>query len=131
MKKYVVFFALQILVIIAVTLVFKIIEDRKIASIIASLCFIGSSLYYVIIEYKDGVWKYSSVFISSILFLMAVALPMLISRILQWDVEFSQVVVLGIPGPLFHRISNGFYIAMMLTTLWSLFQNRKKYNQVK
>jgi hypothetical protein len=116
---------MQIAVLMGVIVLFKLIPDRKIASIFATLLFISLSATICYTEFnKPAKWK-NPLFISSGFFLFLIAIPLAITRFLNWDTEFSQIKILWIEGPLFHSISNYFFILMTVATIWNLKINRK------
>lgn len=116
---------MQILVIIGVIALFRFIPDRKIASIFTTFLFITLSAILCYSEFtKPKRWR-NPLFISSGIFLFLIAIPLAISRFLNWEMDFSQIKVWWIEGPKFHGISNYFFILMIVTTIWKLITSRK------
>ncbi len=126
MKKYILFLVLQILVIFIVTLFFNLIDSRQVASVWAGFTFLFSAMLYFYSELKTPGLKYKNpLLITSGIFILLIAIPMLVTRIINWGADFSSLYVLGLPGPVFHKVSNYFYIAMMVSSIILIFQKFK------
>lgn len=116
---------MQIVVIFAVMAIFRIIPDRKIASIFTTFLFISLSALLCYAEFiKPKKWL-NPLFLIAGIFLFFIAIPLAITRFLNWEIEFSQLKIFGIEGPLFHSISNSVFIAMVIATAWNLIFSKK------
>lgn len=122
--KYWQMIVFQVIVVIGVILLFRTIPDKKVASVFASLLFIilSGSLSYIEFQ-KPKPWI-NPLFLSALFFLVVIALPLPIFRFLNWDKDFSEIKIWGLDGPVFHRISNYFFILMLVATVWNVFLNK-------
>jgi hypothetical protein len=115
----------EFLVVIAVGLVFKIVERHLIAGFIAGSLFVILGIVIITIGIKDASFRKRPTFVAGCVHLFGIALPLLITRALTTNLEFSEVHVLGLPGPVFHQISTWVYSAMMIATVVDVFHYRK------
>lgn len=104
----------QLVVVAVVIGIFKVISNKQIASMFASSLFIGSALGILWNEFKHPhPLKRPSVWGTSI-FLVFSALPVFLLRVLNWGVDFSEVSFMGLTGVEMHKMSNYFFILMLL-----------------
>ena len=108
----------QILLIVAVTFIFKVIPDRQIAAALAGVLFLlmpTGALWYCrqYMGLRNWIWS-----LSVILFLTCFSIPIFFLRILNWGIPFDQLQFLGISGPQFHYWSSKSYMVMMAATIW-------------
>ena len=124
-KRLLWLFIAEIFVVIAVGFVFRLVEPRIVAAFIAGSLFVSLGFSIVIL----GLWNRSFLkrptFIVGCMHLFAIALPLLVTRALTTHLEFSEVRVLGLPGPVFHQLSTWVYLALMIATIIDLFHYRK------
>lgn len=111
-----VFLVLQVLTVPLVIMLFQLIEPRILAAMLAGLwfCVTSSFMAYRSARWKDF-WK-RPVFILSVVFSVGVSYPMLLVRALNWSKDFSELSIWGIPGPLFHKLSNYVFLALFVMT---------------
>lgn len=119
-KDLIIFLIAQLAVVIAVGLIFKIIEDRQIAATVAGALFVILSIGFAFRAVAWWRWRYSLSFWSALFFGAAVAMPMLIQRVRHWGVDFSEVRVWWMSGPEFHSLSSKIFMVMTLATLIDL-----------
>lgn len=110
--KQTVILALWIVMVMAL---FRYIDDRRTASVVAGAGFVIWPLFFLIAERRrDGSPLHMAVLI---LFLAASALPILLLRLMNWDASFESLSLLGIPAPALHRASNFLYLLLLLSAL--------------
>jgi hypothetical protein len=121
---------LQAITVPLVIALFRFVEERSVAASVAGLwfCFIGT--YIVITSSKwPPRWR-SPVLVISAIFTFVVAYPMLVVRSMNWAIPMSEVRIWGIPGDVFHHLSNIVYLAMVVATVWELRKVTKKPSKV-
>ena len=115
-RDLILFFILQILAIVWAGTVFSILQ-AKLAGGLAGGYFVVSGLF-MLSRARRWPKRWSSLtWYCLMLHVFAISLPMLIARFLQIDAEFSEVRVMGIPGPVFHNISSTVFSILMLATV--------------
>ena len=115
----------ELIVIVMVTIIFRVIPDRQIAATIAGCLFVGLPVVMMAFEircrgFEEVVW-----YVGVLQFWTLFALPILGLRIFNWGVPFDQLAFLGIPGPVLHQWSSKSYLVMMLATAWAWWKHRK------
>lgn len=116
----------EVIVIIAVTFIFKLIADRQVAATVAGTLFVGLPLALLLCE-RLGSSRRSWFFYGGVLqFWVFFALPILGLRLCNWGVPFDQLSILGISGPALHVWSSKSYMVMMAATTWAWWHSRKK-----
>lgn len=108
------YLSIMAFVIIGVLLTFKMIPDKKIASLVASFLFIASSVGVILWERKHPGYQKRPSYWGALAFLVFSALPILAVRLLHWDMNFDDIQVFGISGSLMHKASNNVFIVMMV-----------------
>lgn len=113
----------ELIVIVLVTLIFRLIESRLAAGRVAGAVFLSLGFYVVLtgLRMPRGRWRSAS-FLTGLIFFFGVALPLVVSRFIQSETSFEQVRVLGLPGPVFHRVSTAIYLVLMAATVWDWFR---------
>lgn len=109
----------QTVVIVAVTIIFRVIPDRQIAATVAGGLFLALPQGLIFLEYRKAGLEHFYWFISVMQFLTLFALPIFGLRILNWGVPFEQLSFLGISGPNLHQWSSKSYMVMMIFTAWN------------
>jgi magnesium-transporting ATPase (P-type) len=108
----------QIVVMAMVPIIFRTIENRFYAGLTAGSVFIALGLFIVSRGWRRPEIRRTPTFVAGCIFLFLIALPMVLSRVMNSGVDFREVAVWGMPGPVFHRLSTGFFVVMMLATLF-------------
>jgi hypothetical protein len=127
MNRYRYYILIQAFVIVAVMLTFKVIESRQIASLVASTIFICTSLGIILFEFQKG-WRFmSAAFWSTTIFFIFLVLPIFILRILNWDVPFAEIEMMGVKPELLHKLSNQFFTVV----LFSYFIDSFRYTRLQ
>lgn len=123
-KRFLAYLALQIIVIISVVLLFKLITDAKLASTVAGALFVILPVALGGYEWKRQGLVRKSFFVGLLQFWIFFALPILGLRLLNWEMDFSELSFLGVPGPMLHKFANHSYLLMMALTLWSFIRKQ-------
>jgi hypothetical protein len=108
------YLSLEALVIVLVILSFRIIPDKKTASMITSFLFIASSIGIAYWETRYPEFKKRPSFWGPLAFLIFSALPVFFMRISHWDMPFDEIQVAGVSGAEMHKYSNYVFILMMM-----------------
>ncbi|RYZ76369.1 MAG: hypothetical protein EOP05_05215 [Proteobacteria bacterium] len=118
---------LELLVIGIVTTIFKFIPDRMTAGAIAGTIFVLLGVYIVRGGWKEREKRTASYY-AGCLHLFLSSLPLMITRLLNQSAGFEQVNVLGLPGPIFHRVSTTIYMILLIATIWDFVRASKAQN---
>ncbi len=103
--------ASQVVLIIAIPLIFKFITPKTSAALVASLLFLVMSTSSVLVSYRFRWWI--NVFTSSI-FLLLFVLPIFWTRWTHVGEEFVNLTIFGLSAQVWHSLSNyGFGIWFM------------------
>ncbi len=106
----------EILVIIAVPSIFRGIESRLIAGAVAGTIFVALGVWIVMRGLRDSSFRWTPTFIMGAIHLFGSALPLMITRLMNAAAGFEDVLVLGLPGPVFHQVSTGIFSLLMIAT---------------
>lgn len=113
-NRYRNYLTIGLLVFLAVLAIFRFIEDRQVAGVLAGSLFTGVFLSIFIYEIrKPSPWKRLSVYGTG-LFLLSSALPILGLRLAYWGEPWGEVYFMGIEATQLHLISSRVYVAMMI-----------------
>ncbi len=116
-RELMLFFTLELVAILVAGLSFKFIESRFSAGMVAGAFFIISGFYMLL---KAWAWRDRlKAFIIPPLFthLFLISIPIMVVRLLNRDVNFEELTVWGVPGPMFHRISTNVFAVLILATI--------------
>lgn len=102
--------------ILCVSLFFKFIPDKKVASVCAGIGFVLWPALFLLKELKSPSPSKIYSFIC-IEFLLISALPIFLLRILNWESEFNQLSVFGIQASELHALSNFNYCILAIAAL--------------
>lgn len=110
------FLVLELLAVAIAGLSFAMIESRLIAGFTAGSYFLGSGLYMIFRIVQTGsLWKMLMTY-PLFVHVFAISLPMMVTRALSADQAFESVLILGMPGPVFHKLSTTVFSVLMLAT---------------
>jgi hypothetical protein len=123
--RYHIYLLAQMLVILMVIMLFRTMADKKVASLIASLLFLGISLGCFFIEYKKARFKSKLFWVTGLQFFLLFAVPIFSMRLLYWTQEFADIAVLGVGAASLHRFSSMSYALWMAGCLIQSFQKKK------
>jgi len=107
-----------------VGLLFAVIPDKKIASVIAGTGFVILPLLILNSELRKAE-RNVSVVLSSLVFFICSALPIFLLRVLNWERDFKELSIFGFPAEVLHRVSNILYLVMLIAVA-SVFWNERK-----
>lgn len=99
--------------VLAVVLIFRWIEDRRLAGLTAACLFLEIGLVVTFLEYRWGRALGSLAFWSALIFLLGSVVPVVGLRLTFWETPFDEIQWMGITGSQLHRISNFTYISMI------------------
>lgn len=120
---------LELLVSATVVAIFRLIEDRFLAGMVAGSLFIAVGLLIVGRGLAERTFRRSATFVIGCVHLLAIAMPMVVVRLLNRDVEFREIRIWGMPGPVFHGLSEMLYLILLIATfgegLWRWQKGRK------
>lgn len=126
MKKILGFiFAFEIIAMVVAFASFKMISDRTLAAMVAGTCFVVLGVVIVGIGTRDVRFRRTLTFWLGAVHLFVISLPMILTRIFTLGNDFHSVNIFGlIPGPMFHRYSEMFYLALVIGTVIDRIRNR-------
>jgi hypothetical protein len=113
-KDYLIFMALEIVTIPVVILLFKTVEPKKVAAVIAGSVFVALGFFIYNKSFKA---RRSVTLYMSFLHLFFFSMPMLVNRLIFWDSGFDQITFFGFSGPQFHKISEAFFVLLFAASL--------------
>jgi hypothetical protein len=125
-KRLAILFLVEVIVVVAVMFIFKMIENRVHAGLVAGSVFIALGLLIVGNGLRSFEFRKTGTFYLGAIHLGLIALPMFLTRLLNLQTGFSELTVWGLPGPVFHKLSTWFYMLLMITTLAEAILKRKK-----
>jgi hypothetical protein len=111
---------------VAVILLFKYIDERKIAALCAGSLFILGPSFVLWNEKRLGLASKRVSWWGALVFLFVSALPIFILRLKYWNESFESISALGISGPQMHKISNYIFIGMLVTFFIDSFLEKKR-----
>jgi hypothetical protein len=108
-----------------VGLLFAVIPDKKTASVIAGSGFVILPLLILFSEMQKSERNLSVIVASSVFFIFS-ALPIFLLRVLNWEKDFKELSVFGVPSEVLHRASNFLYIVMLIAVGVAFWRERNK-----
>lgn len=97
----------------AVILIFRTIEDRRLAGVIAGTLFLEISTTILVLEIIWGRGLRSLAFWGAVFFLVVSALPVMILRFAFWEIPFDSIELMGITGRQLHTLANATYMGII------------------
>lgn len=119
-KDLLVFLGLELFAILWAGLVFSVLPSKIFAGALAGGYFL---LFGLFVLYRISRWArpWRSMTIYPLLaHVFGIAVPMLVMRFVHTDLEFSQVRVWGLPGPVFHQLSTTIFSLLITATVIDL-----------
>jgi hypothetical protein len=123
-KRFLIYLAVQIAIIVSVVFIFKFNSDVKLASVQAGGLFVLLPVFLGVMEWKKSGFSRKSFYLGLLQFWVFFALPILGLRLLNWDTAFSELSVLGVRGASLHQYANYSYLTMMILTLWNYIRSK-------
>jgi hypothetical protein len=116
-KELTLFLGLQLLAIAVAGLAFSMIESRLVAGAVAGSYFVFSGLYMVLRTSRyAGKW-HLIYWYPLLVHVFVISIPMVVTRFLNAGRPFEEVHILGLEGPVFHRLSTSVFSLLILGTL--------------
>ncbi len=109
--------ALEIFGIFQAALLFHFIDSRRIAGLTAGSIFVVIEVAVMILALRSETGKKSFCLWFGLVMLVVFSLPMLIARVANFEMTWSDIKVWGYSGPQMHRYSMYCYTALMSATL--------------
>ncbi len=111
-------FGFEIAAMVVAYLSFQVIADRGFASVVAGSTFVALGVTILALGMRDRNFRKTFTFWLGLIHLFVISLPMMGTRIATWGADFHSVQILGmIPGPTFHRMSEMFYVVLVIGTV--------------
>lgn len=127
MNRFRKYLLLQATAVLGVTIVFAILPDKKMASVLASLMFIFSS--FVVLGSEKFLVKTTRsglAFWATAIFLVFFILPIVILRLAFWESSFEQISFAGLSARGLHQYSNFAFMVMLVTYYIESLRHNKK-----
>lgn len=114
-----------------VLILFKVIDDKSLAAMIAGAGFVLWPLIFIINEIAlRAERKISRIhLIGCLQFLILFALPIMYLRVSNLNAPFNELSLLGVPGSQLHRFSNISYMIMTVAVVYASYEARKNKNR--
>jgi hypothetical protein len=119
-KKLLMFLGLEVAVLCVVISSFKLIAEKFVAGMIGGVLFVSLGLFVCLQCIRSKRLKVSATMVMGLIHLFVTSLPMFLTRLLNSSGDFSEVKILGIPGPAFHGVSSSVYLLFMIATVFDL-----------
>jgi hypothetical protein len=103
-----------------VILCFKIFAPPKIAAVIAASIFVLVGFTMIRMTRKWEEYRTYLCYWCIRIHVFIFSVPMLIGRLIFWNKNFEDIVYFTVSGPTFHKISEKFYLVMVVCTLVDL-----------
>lgn len=113
---------LQIIAIPLVILVFRLPAEKQLLSLIANVIFLAISM--VTIFYR-GLYK-NWIRFAGAQFLFLAVLPITVLRVLSWNGDFNNAMLMGVQGRQWHHYSNQSFLLMVLVTIGCFIRSSKR-----
>ncbi len=119
MKKrdLILFFGLEIFAIVLAVAAFSMLDNKILAGGLAGGYFLLSGIFMLA---RANQWPRKWMSLTWYVLLVnvfVITLPMLVSRFLHTDLAFEDVRILGVPAPVFHKISSVVFSVLMVSTV--------------
>jgi hypothetical protein len=120
------FLIAEFLVILIVSVVFKLITERLIAATVAGSIFVILGAWIVGSALRYRSIRKTPTFVLGCAHLFVIALPLLIIRLMNYSSAFENIKIWGLPGPVFHQLSTAVYFVMMIATAFDWWRLRRQ-----
>lgn len=121
-NRYVLFLIAELLVIALVPAIFRWIEPRLVAGMVAGSVFVALGLLIFISGLLRPEVRRSYSFVMGCVHLFVVALPMVTIRLLNSQSAFEDVRIWGLSGPVFHKLSTWVFMILLLATAVDIYR---------
>ena len=99
--------------IVVVVFLFRFVESKKIAAVIAGLGFLMLPLGIISLEIQKAESKSWMILIGGFQFLLFFAAPIFFLRLAYWELPFEEIYFYGLPATELHRYSNASYLLLV------------------
>jgi hypothetical protein len=117
---------IQLVVAVSVFAIFSVLPDKQLASLLTSSLFLGSCFLILWLESRFVGFLSRATFLSTLAFLLLLAIPIFLFRILFWGVPFLEIEWLGFRPALLHQVSNVGFLLMLVCYFIDSFLSEKK-----
>jgi hypothetical protein len=126
-NRFRIYIFVQALVVVGVLFCFRVIPDKKWASVVASNLFLWSSMGVLYAE----AWVFKTdrkplVLLGTGIFIVLFIVPVMVMRLSHWDLDFNEIAIAGISGKSMHQFSNYGFMLMLVTYFIESFRENKK-----
>ncbi len=106
--------------------VFKYLDNRVLAGLVAGITFVlvGISYLWQLTRYLDYFKKLS--FYPAFLHVFIFAIPMMAKRQMSPEIPMEDLMIFGVSGPIFHRLSESVFLTLMVFTLFDALISLKR-----
>jgi hypothetical protein len=109
-RKYI---FLQLVIVVLVILSFRLIPEKRMASLVATSLFLLGAGFVLLMEAKTSQGRKGLSFLSTLIFVLFFVVPIIVLRIKSWDGVFELESLFGITGGQLHRGSNVAFMVML------------------
>ena len=106
-----------------IILIFKFIEDRKTAALLAGSLFILICVGTFWWEGRERKFQAKFFWVGGLQFFILFAVPIFLLRLTHWDLPFGEIAVGPIRAADLHMLSNKSYMLWMLTTVFESYRS--------
>ena len=93
---------------------FKSFESRLVAGMVAGFFFLIFGFFGIYQNWKSKLfYKLPSTYLFG-LHLFLISIPMVGTRLLNWNRSFSEIKILGLSGPSFHKLSEIIFLSLLI-----------------
>ena len=119
-KRWIWLLCIELVTVPLVIFLFKFFADQKrVAALIAGILFLAVGFYVLVQVWRSQKWRSCS-FWMALVHLGGTAGPLFIYRLIYFQQDFTQVLIFGIPGPIFHFYSEKVYVFLLLASFTDL-----------
>mgnify|MGYP000561648035 CR=1 FL=1 len=131
-RSWLLILVMEIVTVAAVMSIFQVI-DKQIAGLIGGFIFSILGIFIGLRLVQTRSFLTSATFWWLFVYMFYSVLPMMITRLTNWGVEFEQLTIWGITGPDFHQVARNIYLILILATVidlaFTIIRNRRtKHN---
>jgi hypothetical protein len=129
-KKLMIFLALEIVVLATVIMIFRLVPEKFVAGMVGGICFVSLGIGIGFQCRRSVRLRWSATFLAAMMHLFLTSLPLMLTRMMNYGTDFSEIRVLGLSGPTFHSFSSAVYMILILATVFDLIRLWKRTDEV-
>jgi hypothetical protein len=126
-KDYLQILIFQILTIPVVSAFFILIKPAKVAALFAGALFLIFGTFALVKVQRQPNSKKNPLLWLLYAHLFLISLPLISVRLFNWDSEFENLLIFGLPAPLFHTLSSYVYMGILALVAFNFWQVRKTH----